>query len=144
MAVRNRAEFAQITLAIHQCRDETVLVIEEGQFQIGLAPECLQPASGIVAIVAQQPLANAIADARGEFLPGAVLAVRRAVATDKGKPLWRIGPRQGVDHRGQVLRRVLAVPVQGCDDRTARDADAPTSRRKPLCGFARHLGANAQ
>ena len=36
-----------------------------------------------------------------------------------------------------------ARPGRG-DDRTARDADAPTSRRKPLCGFARHLGANAQ
>ncbi len=28
------------------------------------------------------------------------------------------------------------------DDRTARDADTPTSRRNPSCGFGRDLGAN--
>ena len=35
-----------------------------------------------------------------------------------------------------------ARPGRG-DDRAARDADAPTSRRNPSCGFGRVLGASA-
>src|SRR5690242_15631569 len=63
-----------VTLAPRQRRQETVQAIEIRQLQEQIAPERLQPASGIARAVTQDRAAHAIGDARLQLLEAGCLA----------------------------------------------------------------------
>ena len=74
-AMIDRDGFDDPAFAQHQCRQEAVIVIEERQSEIEVAPQQLQPAAGIGGAVLQHAAADRVGDARGYALHGGVAAL---------------------------------------------------------------------
>ena len=91
-------------LSDHQGRQVAVDVIEIGQAQEDLAAERLQPATGVVGVVAQQVLADPIGPQRGPALGARILAFG-ADAADQGDA--GRGGQKGVDQTGRVMGAFL-------------------------------------
>ena len=98
--------------ALRQRDQEAVHVIEIGQAQEHVAMKGFQAAAGVAGAVAQQGIAQAVAQPRGQPPAGLVLALD-AHARHHGQA--GIGPQHG-QQLGRVGRIVLAVAIQGDDD----------------------------
>ena len=108
-------------LAQHHRRHETMDMVEEGQFQIGLTAERLQAAAGIPDAILEQAGAQPVRKARRQPLADIVLA-RGALSLHQTEP--RIAALERRKQQRDLVGRVLAVPVQGHDHRRARLPDA--------------------
>ena len=62
MAVAHSPEFTQVSFPIHQRRQKSVLVIEEGKLQINVTFEGFKAEAGIIAIIIEHALADAVAE----------------------------------------------------------------------------------
>ena len=100
--VVDRDRHGRAALAHHQRRQEAVVVIEERQIEIELAPHDLEAAAGVGRGVAEEPRAHRVGDARGPALGRSCRGALRA--GPRSAPAARAAPRAR-SRRGAGCRR---------------------------------------
>ena len=127
LAVDDVDEDDAVALAAHERRQEAVDGVEIGQREEGLAAEGLEAAAGVAGAVLEHEAAHAVGDARLELLEAGRLAADALARHEAGPLACRFERLEQLRNEGGI---VLAVAVEGHDDRGARALARRCARRR--------------